>query len=192
MGRRALSGASEQALRAKRSSGLAFLAVGLAVLASRGSALAGATASRADGARSVRRCSFTGSPYGRIGVYLIKGRVGCDQAEFVIHRAFYASGTGIDTLSSTLFADRWICGGQMGSLHCQIPTYTNPSVEVEGLACHFGANLPGDHGSVRLPSARPTLQSVSTSAFLRAICFPGPRALLNARQFSSCPASTFA
>lgn len=119
---------------------------------------AGAAEPKSHVARSISRCGFTNSPYGRIGIYVMKGKVRCRSAEFVVHRAFYVSGTPINGAgSSALYADGWICGGQMGYYTCTSPTVSNPSTAVEGIACHFGSvTCPPTTPVVDLPGPTPT------------------------------------
>jgi hypothetical protein len=95
-------------------------------------------------ARTTARCGFTGSPYGPLGVYAMKGRVSCSRAEFLLHREFYGRGTLTGNANpDELYKDGWLCGGQMGSYWCWFPTPTNPTRAVEGLACRFGPKCPG-------------------------------------------------
>jgi hypothetical protein len=89
----------------------------------------------------VDRCGFTSSPYGRLGVYIEKGRVSCRKGRHLIHREFYAPGKSVGT-GSVLYPNGWVCGGQMGSYFCAKPLwYPNeqPKEYVGALACHMGS-----------------------------------------------------
>jgi len=112
------------------------------------------TVTAAASARTIGRCGFTSSPYGRVGVYVVKGRVPCAEAEFLIGRAFYNSGVATNLPDASLFQDGWLCGGQMGFYNCATPTFASARLEVQAIACHLG--------SVRCPAS--TRTSINTGA----------------------------
>jgi hypothetical protein len=101
-----------------------------------------AAASRRGHARSAsakyRRCGFTSSPYGRLGIYIGKGKVGCKEAESLIHRSFYVAGEITHDGDLERYPGSWYCGGQMGAYTCSRPSPAHPHELIEGLEC----NLP--------------------------------------------------
>ena len=109
-----------------------------------------ARAATAHVVRGTPRCGFTGSPYGRIAIYVQKGKVACRTAEFVIHRAFYSSGQPTGNGDDQLFPGDWICGGQIGYYGCVRPTIQRPIEAVAGIACHEG-NVTCPHIDVYPP-----------------------------------------
>lgn len=121
-----------------------LLAVIVAVLALGASLSFSAGSPPRAGAHSphwVRRCGFTGSPYGRLGVYVEKGPVSCHKGRHLIHKAFFAPGESVGT-GFVRYPNGWVCGGQMGSYFCAKPLwYPNghPKQYVAALACHMGS-----------------------------------------------------
>jgi hypothetical protein len=102
---------------------------------------ASATATRYD------RCGYTTSPYGRLGIYVIKGDVSCSEAERLIHRAFHMAGEPTRYGDSERYLGNWICGGQMGYYTCSRPTPAHPKAQVEGRACTMrGVGCPAAAG----------------------------------------------
>jgi hypothetical protein len=85
------------------------------------------------------RCGYTTSPYGRLGIYVLKGSVACLEGERLIHRAFYVAGEPTHYGDSERYPGSWICGGQMGYYTCSRPTPAHPNAQVEGRAC----DMPG-------------------------------------------------
>jgi hypothetical protein len=90
---------------------------------------------------TVTQCASTSSPYGRIGIYVVRGPVSCRQAKFEIHRAFRTPGVDLGT-GITLYRDGWLCGGQMGYYFCSFPTLTGAARYVDGRACAPYAGCP--------------------------------------------------
>ena len=90
-----------------------------------------------------RRCGFTSSPYGRLGIYVIMGKVRCSKAEWLIHQSFYVAGEPTYYGDSERYPGNWICGGQMGYYTCSEPSPAHPSEQVEGRACSMrGVGCP--------------------------------------------------
>lgn len=117
-------------------------AVGLViVVASVALVLPGSAGTASQRSRWVGRCGFTGSPYGRLGVYIEKGPVSCAKGRRLIHRGFHAPGEAVGT-GDVRYPSGWVCGGQMGSYFCARPLWDpggHPREYVAALACHLGS-----------------------------------------------------
>jgi hypothetical protein len=98
--------------------------------------------------KTVPRCGYmTNAGHGRLGLYIADGSVSCAQAARVMSRAFSNAPSTTVATGESLYADGWVCGGQMGGYSCSWPYLqfeaNDQQKEVIALSC----SNPGCPGS---------------------------------------------
>lgn len=89
---------------------------------------------------TVPRCGYMTNEYqGRLGLYIADGSVSCAQAAQVMSQAFSNAPSTTIATDESLYADGWVCGGQMGEYFCSWPYLQveadDPQKEVIALSC---------------------------------------------------------
>jgi hypothetical protein len=84
------------------------------------------------GTATTNRCGYTASKQGRLGVYVVHGKVSCATAGRLLAGAFTQPGIGLDSPTGwELYKSGWTCQGQMGVYECDYGTRRT----VYGLGC---------------------------------------------------------
>jgi len=82
---------------------------------------------------------MTNAYRGRLGLYIADGSVSCAQAAQVMSQAFSNAPSTTIATGESLYADGWVCGGQMGGYSCSWPYLQveadDPQKEVIALSC---------------------------------------------------------